>query len=738
MRHMATLKGQVERITFSNAQNGYTVLVLKADATGSVPKVSGNVTVVGGMPDVSPGEDLEFTGEWVETPKYGRQFKALTCIPVAPSSRDGLISYLGGGLVKGLGQKTAEKIVRFLGKDAIQVLDKNPDKVFDVPGLKRELAERLIMAWRSGQDNRRAMIDLQEFGISGVMSARIVKYMGGEAAKTVRANPYTLADEVFGYGFQRADSVARNLGVELDDPNRIRAGLRYTLNQAAFDGHVFLPRQMLVEQAMKALGVTDSTLVETLIEHEIIQEHIVAESDGRSHETTPIYTPEYYEAETNASILMTRMIRNDSAFSDKANDVLSEGMLETVIRQNKLTLSPQQRDATAAALTNKVSVLTGGPGTGKTTTLRTVIHMLVELEVDFALASPTGRASKRLAEATGHPAVTIHRLLGFMPETGDFLYDETNPLDVDMLVLDETSMLDLMLFDAVVRALKPETHLMLVGDVDQLPSVGAGNVLRDVIDSGVAHVTRLKTIFRQEEGSQIISNAHLINEGEMPLLDNSSNDFYFFGVEDPNDVTDLVVDIVLRRLPSKFGIDPRREIQVIAPMYRGAAGVDALNLALQAALNPASGVPEHRAGGKLLRVGDKVMQTKNNYDLDVFNGDIGVLVDVDRESATIGVEFEGETVYYDYAQAEQLIHAYCISTHRSQGSEYPVVIMPVLTQHYMMLQRNLLYTAVTRAKQIVVLVGTRKAVGMAVGNDRVTERFSGLRGRLQARAYRGE
>ncbi|MBL8132137.1 MAG: ATP-dependent RecD-like DNA helicase [Anaerolineae bacterium] len=729
---MDTLRGHVERITFNNPDNGYTVLTLKADPLHSRPKIDGMVVVVGTLPPIATGEDLEFTGTWVENPKYGRQFKAETCVPAAPSSREGLIAYLGGGLVKGIGPKTAEKIVRFLGKDALRTLDHDPDRVFDVPGLKHDLAEKLIMAWRDGQDSRRALIELQGIGISGAMAARIVKYMGTDAPKTVRGNPYTLADDVYGYGFVRADAVARGLGVAADDPNRIRAGLRYTLNQAAFDGHVFLPRGELIRRAGEALAIgSNESLIKQIIAEQVFQEYLMVEGDAQSDEAA-IYTPEFYEAETNAAQLLRRLAGSQSPLATKADPALDTGLLRSLEREHDLALTNQQRDAAAAALLHKVTVLTGGPGTGKTTTLKIVIHALDSLEASFALASPTGRAAKRLSEATGCPAMTIHRLLGFFPDTGEFLYDETNPLDVDVLVLDETSMLDLMLFDAVLRALKPEAHLMLVGDVDQLPSVGAGNVLRDVIESGAAQVTRLKTIFRQEAGSMIIANAHRINSGEQPILDNNGSDFYFFGAEDPEQTGELIVDIVINRLPKRFGIDPLRDVQVIAPMYRGPSGVDALNAMLQGALNPARGAPETKVSGRVLRVGDKVMQTKNNYELDVFNGDIGYLDEIDREYG-VSVEFDGNSVLYEFQHVEQLIHAYCISTHRSQGSEYPVVVMPVLTQHYIMLQRNLLYTAVTRARQIVVLVGSRKAVAIAVGNDRVTERFSGLRARLRGR-----
>jgi exodeoxyribonuclease V alpha subunit len=399
--------------------------------------------------------------------------------------------------------------------------------------------------------------------------------------------------------------------------------------------------------------------------------------------------------------------------------------------ENSIELTDQQQGAVKAALTNKVSVLTGGPGTGKTTTLRMVIRALEDLDFTFALASPTGRAAKRLSEATEHPASTIHRLLGYVPGEG-FVYDEDNPLDVDMLIVDETSMLDLLLFFDLLKALRPETHLMLVGDVDQLPSVGAGNVLRDVINSGVAHVTRLKVIFRQNEASHIVVNAHRINAGDAPFMDNNSADFYFFGKEDPVEAAELLVDIVNKRLPEKFGVDPIEDVQVIAPMYRGPIGVHALNEALQKTLNGDKRLAEKQLGGRTFRAGDKVMQTRNNYDKEVFNGDIGRIQGIDFDDASMEVVFDGRYVYYEFSEAEELIHAYCISTHRSQGSEYPVVVMPLMTQHYMMLQRNLLYTAVTRAKKLVVLVGSRKAVHMAVQNNKVAERYSGLLQRLRA------
>ena len=447
-------------------------------------------------------------------------------------------------------------------------------------------------------------------------------------------------------------------------------------------------------------------------------------------EVEAIYLPMYHSAEKAAAERLRDLAWMGSPIKDELRTVDWREFLEDLATENNVTLSDQQQDAVQSALANKVSILTGGPGTGKTTTLQMVIHALEALDFEFALASPTGRAAKRLSEATERPASTIHRLLGYIPGEG-FDHDEDSPLDVDMLIVDESSMLDLLLFNDLLKALRPEAHLMLVGDVDQLPSVGAGNVLRDVINSGVAHVTRLDTIFRQDEGSHIVVNAHRINHGDAPIMDNNSHDFYFFGENDPVRAAELVVDIVRKRLPEKFKVDPIDEVQVIAPMYRGPIGVHALNEALQRTLNGDKRVAEKQLSGRLFRAGDKVMQTRNNYDKEVFNGDIGRIAGIDFDHSTLEVIFDGRYVDYDFIEADELIHAYCISTHRSQGSEYPVVVMPLMTQHYMMLQRNLLYTAVTRAKKIVVLVGSKRAVHMAVQNNKVAERYSGLLQRLR-------
>jgi exodeoxyribonuclease V alpha subunit len=732
---MEILKGTVERITFYNDENGYGVVKVKADQRYRAAEArDGLITVVGVLPSIQVSETIQFTGDWIDDPKYGKQFRAEMMTPIMPTTESGIVSYLSSGIVKGIGPKTAQKIVDYFGTKTIDVLDHHPEMLDDVPGLKRELAKTLKIAWVENQSMRQTMIYLQGYGVTAKMAARIYGQYGSDTINTVNQNPYALADEVHGIGFVRADAIALSMGLDKDSHNRMRAGLHYALNQLAKDGHVYAPREVLIAKAAEMLGIENNKGLDTALQreldaHNLVRDPLLAE-DGSEIEA--IYLPIYFGSERSAAIRLKDLAEIPSPITEEARHINWREFLEDLAEENQIALSPQQQGAVRAALTNKVSILTGGPGTGKTTTLRMVINALETLDFTFALASPTGRAAKRLSEATDHPAKTIHRLLGFVPGEG-FVYDEDNPLDVDMLIVDETSMLDLLLLFDLLKALKPETHLMLVGDVDQLPSVGAGNVLRDVINSGVAFVTRLQNIFRQTEGSHIVVNAHRINAGDAPFMDNKSRDFYFFVQDDPVEAAKLVVSIVQERVKKQFGedVDLIDDVQVIAPMYRGPIGVHALNEALQAALNGGTNKAEKKLGGRLFRAGDKVMQTRNNYDKDVFNGDIGRIYGIDFDDQILDVSFDGKHVDYEYLEAEELIHAYCISTHRSQGSEYPIVVMPVMTQHYMMLQRNLLYTAVTRAKRAVVLVGNRKAVYLAVENNKVAERYSGLLQRLR-------
>ena len=727
---MDTLSGTVERVTYFNPENGYSVVKITPDSTvqpGAAAR-DGTVAVVGTMTELNPGESVRFTGQWFDDPRYGRQFRAETVTPLLPTNAEGIVSYLSSGIVKGIGRRTAEKIVKHFGADTLTILDTHPERLYDVPGLRASLAAKLAAAWAENQSARQAMIFLQGYGVGSRMAARIFRHYGAETIARVREDPYTLADEVFGIGFVRADAIARSMGLAPDAHTRLRAGLLYTLNQLANAGHTCAPRGLLVQTAGDLLKVENPARLSAVLDAQIAGGHLISDTLPRGEF---IYLPLYFYAERGAAQRLRALATAMSQLMRAAASAGGAALVERVARESQVALTAQQRDAVLAALTNKVSVLTGGPGTGKTTTLRTVINALNTLKATFALASPTGRAAKRLSESTGCPASTIHRLLGYKPGEG-FLRDESSPLEVDVVVVDEASMLDLLLFYSLLKALRSQTHLLLVGDVDQLPSVGAGSVLQDIIASGTAHVTRLKTIFRQGEHSHIVLNAHRINQGDMPLMDNQSADFFFFGEDDPQKAAELVVDIVVNRLPQRFGYDPFDDVQVIAPMYRGPAGVTALNQALQAALNGSQRVAEKRLGGQLFRVGDKIMQTRNDYEKDVFNGDIGRVRAFNFDDGELEVVIDGRLVAYDFTEAEALMLAYCISTHRSQGSEYPAVVIPLLTQHYMMLQRNLLYTAITRAKKTVVLVGSRRAVYLAVNNNQVAERHGGLLPRLQS------
>ena len=732
---MSTLTCVIERITFYNEENGYSVLRVIPERDKDAPESAYNqdrmVSVVGALPRLNEGEMIEFTGEWITDARYGVQFKATLAVPILPTSKRGITRYLAD-LVDGVGKKTAQKIVDHFGMDTLTVLNTAPDRLYEVQGVRTEQVQDIITTWKDTHEERSVLIFLQQYGVTPNLAKKVYDTYGTDAIQQVRENPYCLADDIYGVGFQKADGIAQEMGMKFNSAERVGAGLRYALDRLALDGHTFAPRSLLVQTTKDLLRLEDDPdLVEMVIEQELRLKNIFSETLlTRDGTLEAIYTSMYYHSERGASQRLLNLVKKSPHLLKRtpANFDLN-AYLSELVDDFEVMLSAQQMDAVKATLLNKVSVLTGGPGTGKTTTLRMVIEAVEGLNHHVEVAAPTGRAAKRLQEATDRPARTIHRMLGFQPR-GGFTHDENNPLEADLLVLDETSMLDLILFYNVLKALPLHCHLLLVGDVDQLPSVGAGNVLRDVIESGIAHVTRLETIFRQDHRSHIVLNAHRINQGEMPHLANESDDFFFFGVEDANQAAERVVDVVVNRIPNRFGYDPLEDIQVLAPMYRGAAGVNILNERLQAQLNgdPRYFALKHR--GTIFRVGDKVMQTRNNYDKGVFNGDAGRIHSIDDEEKEVYVLIDGGMITYEYSELDDLILSYCISTHRSQGSEFPVVVIPILPQHYMMLQRNLLYTAITRAKKLVVLVGTRQAVGIAVQNNKVTERYSGLATRL--------
>lgn len=730
---METLEGNVERITYYNPENGYCVLRLHP----SQLRLGGNqqlVTVVGNMPELQPGENVKLNGEWLIHHKHGRQFKAETVVQLRPATLEGITRYLGSGMIRGVGKKTAKSIVDFFGADTLDILDRQPERVTEVPGVGKVRARSIAESWAEQQEIKRVMLFLQSHGINTSLALRIYKQYEDESLNIVQQDPYRMVSDVFGIGFLTADRIAREVGLPVYAPSRIRAGLIYALNEAQNDGHVYLPTHELIETATELLQIERDLVEETLLNMQDDAEIILQDlPDPDSHEMSQmVYYVALYHSEKRSAERLFDLIHDPRSRLEKLHrlsDVEWESMIESITGRDGVRLTDQQRQAVQITLTSKVSILTGGPGTGKTTTLRTIIAVLESKGCRFKLASPTGRAAKRLSEATGHSAQTLHRLLGFAPQEG-FTFNTANPLDADIVVVDEASMVDLLLFFSLLKALRPHTHLLLVGDVDQLPSVGAGDVLRDVIRSQICPVIRLETVFRQADDSMIIENAHRINQGRSPDTSNKSADFFFFRQDEPEAAAQMLIDVVKNRIPEKFGFDAMNDVQVLAPMYNGRVGVNALNDELQQALNPPGRLAEKRLNGRSFRVGDKVMQMRNNYEKEVYNGDIGRIHSIDMHEHLINVMIDNRLVSYRWIESDELVHAYAISVHKSQGAEYPCVVIPVMTQHYMMLQRNLLYTAVTRAKQMVVLVGTRKAINIAVRNNKIAKRYTALAWRL--------
>ncbi|HHN93467.1 MAG TPA: ATP-dependent RecD-like DNA helicase [Anaerolineae bacterium] len=727
------LQGIVERVTYYNEETGYSVLRL------SVTGQPGLITVVGNLPEVQPGESLRLEGSWTVHPQYGRQFKAERCEQVLPATVEGIKKYLGSGLVKGVGPVIAARIVQQFGADTLRILDEEPHRLREALGVGPKRAAAVAQAWEEQKHIRAVMMFLQSHGVTTGLAVKIYKTYGDDALRVVQEDPYRLARDIWGVGFKTADKIARHLGLPTDSPARVQAGVAYVLSQKADEGHVYTPEEELVAEAARLLDVPPALVRDALaaldadetVRRETFTYPPPSPDGAPLREERAVYLAPFYYGEIGVTKRVAELVSHRASRLGGLRAADVSRLLARLSQETAIELSPEQRGAVQTALTHKVTVLTGGPGTGKTVTTRTIIGALELLDCRYALCAPTGRAAKRLSEATGREAKTVHRLLEYSPQDG-FRRNAAHPLEVDFLIVDEASMLDLLLTNHLLKAVKPEAHVLFVGDVDQLPSVGAGDVLRDLIASGRAAVVRLTTIFRQAQNSGIVVNAHRVNRGQMPIL-NRFDDFYFFSQEDPRQAADLLVDIVKRRIPRKFGLDAVDEVQVLAPMYRGACGVANLNQLLQEALNPPSPrKPERRLGGRIFRVGDKVMQTRNDYVREVYNGDIGRVVALDGVEQTLTVRIDGRPVVYDWAESDELAHAFAISVHKSQGSEYPAVVMPLLTQHYLMLQRNLFYTAITRAQRLVVLVGTRRAIGIAVHNAKVRERHSGLGLRLRA------
>jgi exodeoxyribonuclease V alpha subunit len=737
---MAVLDGVLERVTFANPETGYTIARIAPDrGKGRGPVSAGTelVTAVGPLLGAQVGESLRLRGRWTSHPKYGRQFDVHSYTTVLPATEQGIRRYLGSGLIRGIGPVMAERMVNHFGVDIMHVIDEDPRRLIEVDGLGPKRTERIARAWAEQKAIKEVMIFLQGVGVSTSLAVKIYKKYGDESIETVRQDPYRLASDVWGIGFKTADAIAASVGIPRDSPQRIKAGLAYTLSEAADDdGHCYLPESALTAQAAKILAVPADLIAPCLNEladgSGVVREEVPAPA-GAAAPLTAVYLPPFYHSERSVAAALRRLL---SPGADRLASFQSVDWAKAFgwLRGRTGTdLAPEQADAVKLALTGKVAVLTGGPGCGKSFTVRSVVELALARNAKVMLAAPTGRAAKRLAELTGHDAATIHRLLQLRPG-GEPAYDADHPLDADLIVVDETSMVDVILANKLVKAVPPGAHLLLVGDVDQLPSVGAGEVLRDLIAAGTLPVVRLTKIFRQAQQSGIVVNAHKINAGQPPTL-RGYPDFYWFSCDETEATAQLVCDIVARRIPARFGLDPRRDVQVLCPMHRGPAGAGNLNLLLQEALTPyRDGQPERRYGGRVFRVGDKVTQLRNNYDkgaAGVFNGTVGTITGMSLEDHTLTVlTDEDETVRYDFDELDELAHAYAVTIHRSQGSEYPAVVIPLTTSSWMMLQRNLLYTGVTRAKKLVVLAGSRRALAAAVRTKGSGRRHTALAHRI--------
>lgn len=706
---MTKLRCVVERITFQNAENGYSVMKVKVKGYDDL------VTLVGNLLEVPAGAVLLCEGEWRVDKRYGQQFQCETWEEVMPATAYGIEKYLGSGLVKGIGPKFAKLIVGHFGTDTIEVIETDIERLYEVPGISKKRVEKIRESWEKQKDIKNVMLFLKGFGVSTAYAAKIYRQYGKESIDNVKENPYRLADDIWGIGFKTADGIARKMGYEMNDERRLRSGLIYTLNQLADEGHCYAEEEQLIATA-KQLLEADEECIRTAMTHAIETEDLML--DG-----TAIYLPPFYYAECGTANRLNTLVHTKEAGSIfTARFDLAKLQRETGIEYDEV-----QVEAIRQAIASKVMVLTGGPGTGKTTTTKAIIAALQSAGMRILLAAPTGRAAKRMSEATGMEAKTIHRLLEYNPQDGYKRNDE-NPLEGDALIVDECSMIDIILMNNLTKALPTTMRLVLVGDIDQLPSVGAGNVLRDIIDSGVIPVVRLTRIFRQAQSSRIVMSAHAINRGCFPDISNGQHtDFFFMKQEEPEKVAETIVSLVRDRLPKAYR-QPNANIQVLTPMQRGVVGAANLNVALQQALNHNTAALVR--GGYTFKEGDRVMQLRNNYDKDVYNGDLGYVRSVDMEERTLTVDFDGQMVEYEASELDELTLAYATTIHKSQGSEYPIVVMPVLMTHYVMLQRNLIYTGITRAKKICVLVGQTKALAYAIHNMKVLKRNTRLKERL--------
>ena len=723
-QQLIDLQGQIERITYTNEENGYTIARLKVYGQKEL------VTITGTLMAAAPGEIIKMKGQWFNHPKYGEQFKIVHYTTAVPATVYWFRKYLGSGLIIGIGPVMAKRFVNQFGKDTLEVIEKQIDELIAVEGIGKKRIEMIKVAWAEQKEIREVMLFLQSHGVSSGYATKIFKQYGDRSIAVVKQNPYRLATDIFGIGFVIADRIAEKLGFSKDSELRAEAGILYVLHQLSDDGHVYYPYELLITKCQEILQVDRDVIQKAFgtlsLDKKIIIEDLNEDIEEFRENEKAVYLAKFHLSETHIANRLKQLIQAQKSI----RKIDAQKAIEWVQKQLSINMAEKQIEAVKCAIDNKVMVITGGPGTGKTTIINAILRVYEKLKIRIMSAAPTGRAAKRMSEATGHKAKTIHRLLEYSIQKGGFQRNEESPLKCDLLVIDEASMIDTILMHHLLKAIPKQATFILVGDVNQLPSVGAGNVLNDLISSAALPVVELNEIFRQAKKSQIIVNAHRINNGQMPKLGFSfeETDFYFIEKEDPEEALQIILELVKERVLKKFGFDPLDDIQVLTPMHRGTVGAGNLNSELQQALNPGEG--GLLRGTRNFRVNDKVMQIKNNYDKDVFNGDIGKISRIDFENQEISITFDGRSVDYDYTDLDEIVLAYAISVHKSQGSEYPVVIMPILTQHYILLQRNLIYTAVTRGRKLVVIVGTKKALAIGVKNNKTEKRYTYLKHRL--------
>jgi len=727
------IEGELTHIVYTSEETGFTVARIQR------PGQARPTTIVGTLASLTPGVTLRLTGQWTQHKRFGRQFRVEAYSVAVPATAESIERYLGSGLIQGIGPAMARRLVERFGEDTLDVIETEPERLLEVPGFGSRRVATLRAAWQAQAQIRHIMMFLQDHGVSLALASKIYRQYRERAIPLLQENPYRLAAEVFGVGFKTADRIARAMGVEANSEKRACAGLLFVLQESVAEGHTFLPYDVLMQRARGILEIEDEEVLQQAVarlftDKEVHIEDVNEDLACFEANRKAVYLPAFHTAEHGAAELLSAFVLHPppAPLFDPATAA------QRAERGLGMDFAPEQRQAVAQAMKERCLVITGGPGTGKTTLVRILVTLCREAGSRCLLAAPTGRAAKRLQEVTGEPARTLHRLLEYSFQTGGFARNEKNPLEGDIVIVDETSMIDVVLFYHLVKALPPRGSLVLIGDVDQLPSVGPGRVLTDLIDSERIGVVRLSRIFRQAQESLIVTNAHRILEGLPPLEGDKPRpgqdpeplrDFYFIEEEDPDQAAERILALCAQRIPERFGFAPLEDIQVITPMHRGAAGAENLNALLQERLNP-SGAALQR-GGTTYRENDKVMQTRNNYDKEVFNGDIGRIRSVNAEDGQIVVQFEEQAVQYDAEDLDELVPAYAITVHKSQGNEYPAVVLPLLTQHYMLLQRNLLYTALTRGRKLVVMVGSRRALRIAIRNTQTRQRFTRLRDRLQ-------